>query len=56
MPPQHDKRIACSPSELPALRLAPPAWEHPPAELALDAGYHLVYGTAVAVAYAALRG
>ena len=40
--------------ELPAMKLAPPVWEYPPAELALDVSYHLVYGVAVAAAYAAL--
>lgn len=42
--------------ELPAMGLAPPVWEYPPAELALDVGYHLVYGVATALAFAALRG
>lgn len=42
--------------ELPALKLAPPVWEYPPAELLLDVSYHLVYGLAVAGAYAALDG
>ena len=37
--------------ELPAMKLAPPVWEYPPAELALDVSYHLVYGVAVAAAY-----
>jgi len=41
--------------ELPAMKLAPPVWEYPPLELALDVSYHLVYGAAVAAAYAALR-
>ncbi len=41
--------------ELPAMKLAPPVWEYPPLELALDVSYHLVYGVAVAAAYAALR-
>ncbi len=42
--------------ELPAMQLAPPVWEYPPAELALEVGYHLVYGLGVAGAYALLRG
>ena len=41
--------------ELPAMKLAPPVWEYPPQELALDVSYHLVYGIAVAAAYTALR-
>lgn len=41
--------------ELPAMKLAPPVWEYPPLELALDVSYHLVYGVAAAAAYAALR-
>jgi len=41
--------------ELPAMKLAPPVWEYPPIELALDVSYHLVYGVAAAAAYAALR-
>ncbi len=40
--------------QLPAMKLAPPVWRYPPVELALDVSYHLVYGTAVAGAYAAL--
>ena len=42
--------------ELPAMKLAPPVWDYPAAELALDVSYHLVYGVAVAAAYAALPG
>ena len=41
--------------ELPAMKLAPPVWEYPPLELVLDVSYHLVYGIAVAAAYATLR-
>jgi hypothetical protein len=41
--------------ELPAMKLAPPPWEYPPQELALDLSYHLVYGVVTAVALAALR-
>jgi hypothetical protein len=39
-------------AHLPAMKLAPPVWEQPPAEVALDASYHIVYGLAVALAYA----
>lgn len=41
--------------ELPLMKLAPPPWESPPQELALDASYHLVYGCAAAAALVALR-
>ena len=41
--------------ELPAMKLAPPVWEYPPTELALELSYHLVYGAAVAAAYAAFN-
>jgi uncharacterized protein DUF1440 len=47
---------AASLVELPAMKIAPPVWETPPREVALDASYHLVYGVAVALAYAALSG
>ncbi len=40
--------------QLPAMKLAPPVWEYPPIELALDVSYHLVYGAAAAVTYSAL--
>jgi uncharacterized membrane protein YagU involved in acid resistance len=40
--------------QLPAMKLAPPVWEYPPAELALEVGYHVVYGLGAAAAYAAL--
>lgn len=42
-------------AELPAMKIAPPIWETPPAEVALDLSYHLVYGMAVAGAYVALE-
>lgn len=41
--------------QLPAMQLAPPVWEYPRAELALEVGYHVVYGLGVAAAYAALN-
>jgi len=34
--------------QLPAMKLAPPVWEYPPAELALEVGYHVVYGLGAA--------
>jgi len=40
--------------ELPTIGLAPPIWEMSPQTAALDFSYHLVYGLAVAGAYAAL--
>jgi uncharacterized membrane protein len=39
--------------ELPALGVAPPPWKQPPAALAQDLAFHLVYGTATAAAYEA---
>jgi hypothetical protein len=41
---------------LPALGVAPPLWEWGAADVAIDAGHHLVYTVATAVAYEALRG
>lgn len=41
--------------ELPAAKLAPPVWQYPPKELALDVSYHLVYGVGVAAALAAIE-
>jgi len=40
--------------QLPAMKLAPPVWEYPPTELALEVGYHVVYGLGAAAAYTAL--
>lgn len=37
------------------MRLAPPVWEYPPTEMALDLSYHLVYGLGVAGAYGLLE-
>jgi uncharacterized membrane protein len=39
--------------ELPALGVAPPPWKQPPAALAQDLAFHLVYGSATAAAYEA---
>jgi len=41
--------------ELPLMKIAPPVWEYPPGEAALDLSYHLVYGLGVASAFAALE-
>jgi hypothetical protein len=41
-------------AELVPLGIYQPPWKYPPKELALDLSYHLVYGLAVAGAYAAL--
>jgi hypothetical protein len=41
--------------ELPLLGLARPVWRQRPREVALDAGFHLVYGVATAAALAGLR-
>jgi hypothetical protein len=40
--------------QLPAMGLAPPVWKYPPAELASDVGFHVVYGIGVATAYEVL--
>ncbi len=36
------------------MKLSPPVWEMGPSAIAPDAGFHLVYGTATAAAFAAL--
>ncbi len=41
--------------QLPAMKIAPPVWKTPPLEIARDLSYHLVYGLAVAGAYALLE-
>jgi hypothetical protein len=38
------------------MKLAPPVWKYEPAQVASDLSFHLIYGEAVALAYAALRG
>ncbi len=43
---------AASLVELPAMKIAPPVWQTPPLEAALDLSYHLVYGLGVAATYA----
>ncbi len=40
---------------LPALGVAPPAWESEPKELAIDAFHHVVYAAATGPAFAALE-
>jgi len=40
---------------LPALEVAPPVWESPPQETAIDAFHHAVYALATTVAFAALE-
>ncbi|MGI8513126.1 MAG: hypothetical protein ACR2NH_10940 [Solirubrobacteraceae bacterium] len=40
---------------LPALDVAPPAWETEPQEIAIDAFHHAVYATATSLAFAALE-
>lgn len=39
---------------LPSLGVAPPPWQSPPVEIAIDAFHHAVYATATSVAYEAL--
>jgi hypothetical protein len=36
------------------MRLSPPVWQLPPASIAPDVGFHLVYGVAAAAAHRAL--
>lgn len=43
---------AASLVELPAMKIAPPLWQTPPLEVALDLSYDLVYGLGVAATYA----
>ena len=45
---------AASLLELPAMKIAPPVWQTPPLEVALDLSYHLVYGLGVAATFALL--
>ncbi|HEY3612311.1 MAG TPA: hypothetical protein VGK92_01325 [Gaiellales bacterium] len=40
---------------LPSLKLAPPAWDGDPVEVAIDAFHHLVYAVATGLAFAALE-
>jgi hypothetical protein len=46
---------AASRAELPALSVSPPPWKQPPAVLATDLGFHLVFGFATAAAFEALN-
>lgn len=46
---------ASSRTEMAAMQIAPPPWEDPPSTLALDVGFHLVYGLGVALAFRILR-
>jgi hypothetical protein len=39
---------------LPALDVAPPVWQQPPQEVAIDALHHAVYATTTSAAYAVL--
>lgn len=41
--------------EMVPIGLYEPPWKYPPKELALDLSYHLVYGSGLGVAYAALE-
>jgi hypothetical protein len=40
--------------ELPAMQLSSPPWEWSAEDIAMDLGYHLVYGVGTGLAYAAL--
>ena len=45
---------AASYAQLVPLGVYSPPWEYPPATLAEDLSYHVVYGVGVATAYSAL--
>lgn len=42
-------------TEMAAMQLAPPPWRDPPASLAMDVGFHQVYGLGAALAFRALN-
>jgi hypothetical protein len=46
---------AASRAEMAAMKIAPPPWQDPPKMLAMDIGFHLVYGLAGAATFRALR-
>jgi hypothetical protein len=46
---------SASRTEMTAMRIAPPPWQDPPSSLAMDVGFHLVYGLAVAAVFRVLR-
>ncbi len=46
---------ASSRAEMAAMQIAPPPWEDPPSTLAMDVGFHLVYGLGTALAFRILR-
>jgi hypothetical protein len=46
---------SASRTQMTALQIAPPPWEDPPSSLAMDVGFHLVYGMAAATAFRILR-
>ncbi len=41
-------------TEMTAMQIAPPPWQDPPASLAMDVGFHQVYGLGAAFAFRAL--
>ncbi len=45
---------SASSAEMTAMQIAPPRWQDPPSMLAMDVGFHLVYGLAGAVIFRAL--
>jgi hypothetical protein len=42
-------------AEMTAMQIAPPPWQDPPSSLAMDVGFHLVYGLAGATVFRVLR-
>lgn len=46
---------SASRAEMTAMQIVPPPWQDPPLSLAMDVGFHLVYGLAGAAVFRALR-
>lgn len=46
---------SASRAEMTAMQIAPPPWQDPPSSLAMDVGFHLVYGLAAAGVFRVLR-
>lgn len=42
-------------TEMAAMQIAPPPWQDPPSALAMDLGFHLVYGVVAGAAFRVLR-
>lgn len=46
---------SASRTQMAAMQIAPPPWQDPPSSLAMDVGFHLVYGLAGATVFRVLR-